>query len=72
MIKQFRKTSQCAKILQYLKDGNTLTCEQCRDMKWGSNLRSRVSNLKDAGYNIVSEMVKFDGGFVARYRLGVE
>jgi len=35
---------------------------------WGANLRSRVSDLKNAGYNIQSEMIPIDGGFVARYK----
>ena len=72
-LRTFKTNSQCARILKHLQDGNSLTVEQARDLKMGANLRSRVADLKRAGYNIVSEMVKFNGGFVARYSLkGVE
>lgn len=69
MIKKFRKNSQNSKILAYLKDGNTLTVAQARILGFGDNARSRISNLKDAGYNIVSKLIKFSGGYVAEYRL---
>ncbi len=69
MIKTFRKNSQCQKILNYLKEGNTITVEQCRSLGWGSNCRSRISDLIEAGYIIKSKMIKFSGGYVAQYEL---
>ena len=68
-LRTIRTGSQCSRILAYLQDGNSLTVEQCRCKGWGANLRSRVSNLKDAGYNVASKMVKFSGGFIAEYSL---
>lgn len=68
-LKTFRTGSQCAKILQHLKDGNSLTVEQCRIKGWGANLRSRISDIENAGYKIKRETIKFSGGFVARYSL---
>jgi len=68
-LKTFRTGSQSAKILAYLQTGNSLTCLESMQLGLSHNLRSRVSNLKEAGYNIVSEMVKTNTGFVAKYRL---
>jgi len=69
--KTFKTGSQCSKILNHLKDGNTLTVEQARELKFGANLRSRISDLINAGYNIKSETVKFSGGFITRYSLKI-
>lgn len=68
-LKTFRTNSQCAKILDYLKQGHTLTVEQCRELKMGANLRSRISDIEKAGYKIKREPVKFTGGFCAKYSL---
>lgn len=71
-LRTFKTNSQCHKILAYLKQGNTLTVMECLQLGYGANLRSRVSDLKDAGYNIASELIKTNGGFVAKYKLIME
>lgn len=70
VLKTFRTNSQCAKILQYLKNGNSLTVEKARHLGYGSNLRSRISDIEKAGYKINHKMIKFSGGYVAQYSLG--
>lgn len=71
-LRTFKTDSQCAKILNYLKTGATLTVEECRQKGWGSNLRSRISNIEEAGYKITRKKIKFNGGFVAEYSLEVQ
>lgn len=72
-LRTFRTNSQCSKILEYLKHGNSLTVERARELKFGANLRSRISNLEDAGYKIKREYVKVNGGtYVALYSLADE
>lgn len=71
-LRTFRTNSQCAKILEYLKNGNSLTVEKARELKFGANLRSRISDLERAGYIIKREMIKFSGGYVAQYSLKSE
>lgn len=66
-LKTFRTNSQCKKILEYLQTGKTLTVMEALNLGFGANLRSRISNLKDAGYDIKSEMIKTNTGFVAKY-----
>jgi len=70
-LKTFKTDSQCANILAHLQKGNTLTCLECALKGWGMNLRSRISNLRDAGHNVVSEKLKVNGTYVARYKLEV-
>jgi hypothetical protein len=64
-----KRISQKQKILEHFQTGESLTCEQCRDNKWGANLRSRVSDLKNDGFKIVSDQINFEGGYVAKYSL---
>lgn len=69
----FKTTSQSGKILAHLKTGASLTCYEAMTKGFGMNLRSRISNIRDAGYKIKSVQENFNGGFVARYSLeGVE
>lgn len=68
-LKNLRTNSQCAKILEYLKTGKSLTVMEALNLGFGANLRSRVSNLKEAGHNIASEKVRVNGTYVARYSL---
>lgn len=65
----FKTTSQCGKILAYLQTGASLTCYEAMAKGFGMNLRSRISNIREAGYKIKSVQVKFNGGFCARYSL---
>ena len=69
-LKSFKVGSQCRKILDYLKQGKTLTVAKCLSLGFGANLRSRVSDLKNAGHNIVSRQVNLTGGgYIAEYSL---
>lgn len=70
-IHTFKTNSQCNKILDYLKTGKSLTVMEALKLGFGANLRSRISNLKDAGYDIKSEMIKTSTGFVAKYSLSL-
>ena len=62
--------NQNDQILEYLKQGHTLTALEALQ-KFGSfRLASRISDLKRSGYKIISERVKLDTGKnVAQYRL---
>ena len=71
-LRNFKTNSQCDRILKYLKAGNSLTVEKARELKLGSNLRSRISDLKDAGYNIISTKIKFMGGYIAEYKMSID
>jgi len=68
-LKNFKTGSQCQKILDYLKQGRRLTVASCLINGWGANLRSRISDLKDAGYNIKSEKITHSCGYFAEYSL---
>ena len=70
-IKSFKQNSQNAKILEYLKLGSTLTCRQASNLGFGDNLRSRVSDLKRAGYDVQSKQVDVPNGYIAEYSLEV-
>ncbi len=70
-IKSFKQNSQNAKILEYLKLGNTLTCLQAMQLGFSHNLRSRVADLKRAGYDVMSKQVNIPSGFIAEYSLEV-
>ena len=62
--------SQCDQILYYLRDGNTLTPQECNQRFDCMTLSQRVGELKKQGHNIVSEMVTLPNGKrVAEYRL---
>lgn len=68
----FKTSSQCRKVLDYLKTGASLTCLEAIQLGLTHNLRSRISNLKDAGNIIHSEKVKVNGTYIAKYTLSVE
>ena len=71
-LKSFKIDSQCFKILEYLKTGASLTCYEAMTKGFGMNLRSRISNIREAGYKVKSIQEKFNGGFVARYSIEVQ
>ena len=71
-LKTFRTNSQCKKILEYLQTGKSLTVMEALNLGFGANLRSRISNLKDAGHNIVSEKIQVSGTYIASYRLAID
>lgn len=68
-LKTFKTGSQCSKILAYLQRGNTLTVSQARELGFGDNLRSRVSNLHEAGHDIQSVKVDTSTGYIAEYHM---
>ena len=68
----FKTNSQCSRILKHLESGKSLTCYEAMTLGFGMNLRSRISNIRDAGYKIKTVQEKFNGGFVARYSLEVQ
>jgi len=70
-IKSFKQNSQNAKILNYLKSGASLTCLEAMQMGFGMNLRSRISDLKRAGYSILSKQVPTNSSYIAEYKLEV-
>ena len=70
--KSFKQDSQNAKILEYLKSGETLTCRQASNLGFGDNLRSRIADLKRAGYDVISKQVNIPNGFIAEYSLEIE
>ena len=71
-LSNFRINSQCFKILEHLKAGNSLTVMEALNLGFGANLRSRISNIKDAGYPIKVVYEKVNGTFIARYSLNKE
>lgn len=71
-LKTIKTDSQCGKILSYLQDGNSLTVMECLHKGWGANLRSRISNLEEAGYKIKREYLKANGTYIARYSLSAD
>jgi hypothetical protein len=68
-IKSFKQNSQNSKILEYLKTGASLTCLEAAQMGFGYNMRSRVSDLKRAGYNVESKQIPTNGSYIAEYSL---
>lgn len=71
-IKTFRTDSQNAKILEYLNSGKTLTCLEAIQIGLSHNLKSRISDLNKAGYNIKSKKVKVTGTYIARYSIAMD
>lgn len=66
------RQSQCQTILNYLKDGNSITQIEATK-KWDiTRLAARVSDLKKRGYDIVSERVGTGFGSYVRYHLVYE
>jgi hypothetical protein len=71
-IKSFKQNSQNFKILEYLKTGASLTCLESMQMGFSHNLRSRVSDLKRAGYDVRSKKIDVvNGTYIAEYSLEV-
>jgi len=68
-LKTFRTGTQCANILDYLQEGNSLTAMECLQKGWGMNLKSRIHDLREAGYKIKSEKVNIPNGYIARYSI---
>ena len=69
IIKTPKTDSQNYKVLEYLKDGNFLTCLEATEMGFTHNLRSRIADLKRMGYDIVVEYQKTKDSYIAVYSL---
>lgn len=60
--------SQKERILEYLKQGNTLTHLECEDMFNCSRIAARIDDLKKEGEPVDSRMIKISSGkHVAQY-----
>ena len=61
--------SQNALIKGWLLNGHSLTTLEALTMFGAFRLAARISNLRDAGLPIITEMVDINDKRVARYRL---
>lgn len=61
--------TQCEEILRHLKRGKTLTPLQALKAGWGLRLSARILELRQAGHDIKTRMVKRGGARVAEYSL---
>lgn len=66
------RKSQCKTILNYLQQGNSLTQIEATEMWHITRLAARVSDLRDRGYDIVSEKVGKGFGSYVKYHLAYE
>ena len=67
----FKQSTQNYQVLEYLKTGKTLTCLEAMQFGLTHNLRSRVADLKRAGYDVKSKMVANGSSYYAEYYLEV-
>jgi hypothetical protein len=63
------KSSQCKTILEYLKEGHSITQLEATRMWDITRLAARISDLRRRGYDIVSEKVGKGFGSFVRYHL---
>lgn len=65
-------TTQSDKVLAYLEAGRTLTSKQARARFGIQNLRARIHELREEGFNIVTEPVTYrdTGASGVKYLLG--
>lgn len=64
--------TQANAILAYMKAGNGITPMDALNLCGCFRLSARIADLKQRGYDIVTEKIKVDGGkYVARYHLAV-
>lgn len=64
--------SQASKILEHLKQGNTITPMEALNLFGCFRLGARIWDLKDEGYNIVTETEENEGKRYAKYKLITE
>lgn len=62
------------KILDYLKQGNSITFNSCQEMFGSNSLRERVRDLRRSGFNIITHKEKNEttGRYHAVYFLANE
>lgn len=63
------KSSQRFKILNYLKEGNTLTALEALHLFRCNRLAARILELKKAGYEIKSKRINRAGIHYSQYSL---
>lgn len=64
--------TQANAILKHMQDGNGITPMDALELCGCFRLSARIADLKNRGYEIITEKVKVDGGkYVARYHLAV-
>ena len=66
------RKSQCKTILKYLQEGHSITQIEASDKFRITRLAARISDLRDRGYDIVSEQVGKGFGSYVRYHLAYE
>jgi len=71
IINNFKQNTQNYKVLEHLKTGKPLTCLEAMQLGLTHNLRSRVADLKRAGYDIVSKKVQNGCSYYAEYILNI-
>ncbi len=68
---RLRKGSHCDRILNFLKDGNTLTSWECIDNLRINNLPQRIAELEQKGYIIIRK-TEYDDNNTAHTRYSYE
>lgn len=66
------RDSQCKTILEYMKEGHSITQIEASDKFRITRLAARISDLRKRGYDIVSEQVGRGFGSYVRYHLAYE
>jgi hypothetical protein len=66
-----KTSSQIYGILQWLKSGKTITALEALEIFGCMNLKGRIWDIKQCGYNPTKKMVKTESGkHIAKYSLG--
>lgn len=68
--RSFKPGSQSFRILEYLRAGNTLTPLDAFHRFGTLALHSRCSELREAGWPVVCELIEVGGKTVGKYSLG--
>ena len=67
------KLSQSQKIMQYMRDNGSITQIECTYCGMGTRLAARISDLRESGIRIATDMeTDKHGSRYARYRLEEE
>lgn len=71
MEKKRKKTTQCQRILEYLKQHGSITSWEAYSQLGVTQLSARITNLKDRGYVFVKERVCKNNRFNEKTRFDV-
>lgn len=71
---EHKRPTQCARVLQYMKDFGSITSREAINDLGVYRLASRISELKSNGFNVERKMIKVKNRYgencsVAEYRL---